>query len=78
MLVSCDFQYSKTKTSAIYSKAGRYDLCHVIFTEKWKLRNVITLGLKEADNNNQVVKIVPFYFQYSKTTTSAIYSKAGA
>jgi hypothetical protein len=43
---------------------------------QWKMRNVITFGLKETDNNNQVAKIVPFHLQYSKALTNAIYSKA--
>ncbi len=33
---------------------------------QWKPRNMITLGLKETDNNNQVAKIVPFHLQCSK------------
>ena len=45
---------------------------------QWKMRNMITLGLKETDNNNQVAKIVPFHLECSKAYTNAIYSKAGS
>jgi hypothetical protein len=33
---------------------------------QWKMRNMITLGLKVTDNINQVAKIVPFHLQCSK------------